>query len=268
MYKNLITFEVLTDKSFIKVKLILMHMHFAVVYVIVFVCSYVIGSIPFSWIVTKLTTGQDLRKVGSGNVGGRNVYRATKSKKWAWFAGFLDVSRSVTAVVVPYIVSKVLYFDKLLNLEKLTSFFPDTIACFSLTIAGLGAILGHNWPLYLLSSGGRGITVVLASMLVANPIVVAFWIILWPLVITLVGYSSIAYMVTTFLCGVIVLFLPVMMPWAECNLAIAVLLFTISFVMLSRQRDNFRKIKSGEAKKMKIWKALGRKNKISEEILK
>ena len=257
------------EKSFIEVELILISMHLAVVYLIVFLSSYVIGSIPFSWIVTKLKTGQDLRQVGSGNVGGRNVYRATKSKKWAWFAGFLDVSRSVTAVVVPYIVSKILYFDPLVS-EQLTSFFPDTIACFSLTIAGLGAILGHNWPLYLLSSGGRGITVVLASMLVANPIVVAFWIILWPIVITVVGYSSIAYMVTTALCGVIVLFLPevMMMPWAQCNLAIAVLLFAISLVMLSRQRDNFRKIKSGEAKKMKIWKALGGKKKMSEEILK
>jgi glycerol-3-phosphate acyltransferase PlsY len=250
-------------------------MHLAVLYVIVFLCSYVVGSIPFSWIVTKLKTGLDLRQVGSGNVGGRNVYRATKSKKWAWFAGFLDVSRSVTAVAVPFFISKIYYFNPLFLenaafKEPLTSFFPDTILCFSLAVAGLGAILGHNWPLYLLSSGGRGITVVLASMLVANPLIIAFWIFLWPVVITLVGYSSIAYVVTTILCGVIALFLPsvIMMPWAQCNLAIAVLLFTIALVMLSRQRDNFRKIREGEAKKMKIWKALGGKKKMSEEILK
>ena len=247
-------------------------MHIAVVYVIVFLCSYTIGSIPFSWIVTKLITGQDLRKVGSGNVGGRNVYRATQSKHWALFAGFLDLSRSVTATVVPFIVSKILYFDPVYGVSpgQLTSFFPDTVVCFSLALSGIGAIFGHNWPLYLLSSGGRGITVVLGSMLVANPIMIAFWILLWPIVITVVGYSSIAYIVTTLLCGIIALFLPsvMMMPWAKCNLAVAVLLFTIALVMLSRQRDNFRKIKSGEAKKMKIWKALGGKKEMSEEILK
>ncbi len=247
-------------------------MHLAVVYVIVFISSYVIGSIPFSWIVTKLKTGQDLRQVGSGNVGGRNVYRATQSRNWALFAGFLDVLRSVTAVAVPFIVSKILYFDPVYSgiLEPLTSFFPDTILCFSLAVSGVGAILGHNWPLYLLSSGGKGITVVLASMLVANPIIIAFWIVLWPIVITIVGYSSITYIVVTALCGVIALFLPavMLMPWAQCNLAIAILLFVIALVMVSRQRDNFRKIKSGEAKKMKIWKALGGKKKMSEEILK
>ena len=265
----------LTDKSFIEVILNFKNMHLAVLYVIVFLCAYVVGSIPFSWIVTKLKTGLDLRQVGSGNVGGRNVYRATKSKKWMSVAGLLDLSRSALAVAGPFFISKVFYFDPLFLentalQEPLTSFFPDTILCFSLAVAGIGAILGHNWPLYLLSSGGRGITVVLSSMLVANPLIIVFWIALWPLVITVVGYSSIAYIVTTMLCGVIALFLPsvLMMPWAQCNLAIAILLFTIALVMLSRQKDNFRKIRSGEAKKMKIWKALGGKKKMSEEILK
>ena len=247
-------------------------MHLAIVYFIVFLSSYLVGSIPFSWIVTKLKTNQDLREVGTGNVGGRNVYRATKSKKWALLAGFLDVLRSATAVAVPYFISKILYFDPLYGdtLEPLTSFFPDTILSFSLAVAGVGAILGHNWPLYLFSSGGRGITVVLASMLVANPLIIAFWIILWPIVIAIVGYSSITYIVVTALCGVIALFLPtiLLMPWAQCNLSIAVILFAIALIMLSRQKDNFRKIRTGEAKKMKIWKALGGKKKMSEEILK
>ncbi|MHA1199961.1 MAG: glycerol-3-phosphate acyltransferase [Candidatus Heimdallarchaeaceae archaeon] len=247
-------------------------MHLAVVYVIVFLSSYVVGSIPFSWIVTKLVTGKNLREEGSGNVGGRNVYRATQSKKWMWVAGLLDVSRSVVAVAVPFFVSEILYFQHHPEYTSVfTNFFPfDTHLSFCLTIAGLGAILGHNWPLYLLSSGGKGITVVLASMLVVNPIIIVFWIVLWPIVITIVGYSSIAYIVVTALCGVSALFLPeaMLMPWAKSNLAIGILLLSISLIMLSRQRDNFRKIKSGEAKKMKIWKALGGKKKISEEILK
>ena len=247
-------------------------MHISVVYILVFISAYAVGSIPFSWIVTKLTTGQDLRKVGSGNVGGRNVYRATQSKKWMWTAGLLDVSRSVTAVAVPFVVSNILFFQNHpeYNLQ-LTGFFLDTHLCFSLAIAGIGAIFGHNWPLYLMSSGGRGITVVLASMLYVNPIMILFWIILWPIVITIVGYSSITYVLVTALCGVIGLFLPavMMMPWLPiCNLAIGIMLFCISLVMLSRQRDNIRKIRTGEAKKMKIWKALGGKKKLGNEMLK
>lgn len=248
-------------------------MHISIVYILVFLSSYIVGSIPFSWIITKIKTGQDLRKVGSGNVGGRNVYRATGSAKWAWLAGILDVSRTIAATAIPYFVSYQLYFSLSSEIElKVVAgpFFLDTQWSFCLAIAGLGAILGHNWPLYLLSHGGRGITVVIGTMLFANPILLGFWIILWPIVITIVGYSSITYIIVTALVGVIGLFLqpPLLMLWAECNLSIGLLLIGISLIMLSRQRDNIRKIRSGEAKKMKIWKVLGGKKKLSDEILK
>ena len=144
------------------------------------------------------------------------------------------------------------------------------LTCFALVIAGFGAILGHNWPIYLLSHGGRGITVVIATTLVANPILFVFWAILWPICIAFVGYSSINYIVVTLLVGVIALFLPqsMLMPWAEYNLGLAILLFLVAIVMISRQRDNIRKIRSGEAKRMRIFKALRGKGKLGDEILK
>lgn len=245
-------------------------MHISVVYILVFLSSYVIGSIPFSWIITKLKTGEDLRKIGSGNVGGRNVYRATNSKNWALFAGFLDVCRSVTAISLPFYLSDKLYFQYYSEYNtQLIDFFPDTALAFSLAVSGLAAILGHNWSLYLLPGhGGRGITVVLASMLYVNPIMIAFWIVLWPIVITVVGYSSITYIVTTALVGIIALFFPVVMPWVPFQLVTALILFSISIVMISRQKDNIKKIRTGEAKKMKLWGAVFGKKKMSDEILK
>ena len=243
-------------------------MHLALAYSLVFFGSYLIGSIPFSWIVTKLKIGEDLRKIGSGNVGGRNVYRATKSRNLAILAGILDLTRSVTAITTSYFIFKHFFEqgDKI-QFWPYTDVIPSS---FALTIAGLGAAFGHNWPVYLLSHGGRGITVVLGSLLVANPILIAFWVVLWPIIITIVGYSSIAYVVVTALVGVIALFLPpgMMMPWAKGNLAVACLMLGIALIMLSRQKDNFRKIRSGEAKKMRIIKALKGKRKLSDEILK
>lgn len=241
-------------------------MHISIVYILIFISSYLIGSIPFSWIVTKLKTGEDLRKIGSGNVGGRNVYRATKSTPWAIFAGFLDTSRSLTAMAVPYIITWKYYFTS----ELISLWFNDTLACFALALSGIGAILGHNWPIYLFSSGGKGITVVIASMAFANPILLGFWILLWPIIITIIGYSSITYIVVTFLVGVIALFLPsvMLMPWAQCNLGLALLLFGITIIMLSRQGDNFRKIRNGKAKKMNIIKVFRGKSKLSDEALK
>ena len=258
------------DKSFIIAQFFLRIMHISVVYILVFLISYVVGSIPFSWIITKLVTGKNLREVGSGNVGGRNVYRATGSAKWAWTAGLLDVLRTIVATVSPYFLAYDLYFSKITLTTVAGPFFLDTQWSFCLAIAGFGAILGHNWPLYLLSHGGRGITVVIGTMVFANPILLGFWILLWPIVITIVGYSSITYVVVTALVGVIGFFLqpPLLMPWALSNLSIGLLLIGIALIMLSRQGDNIRKIRAGEAKKMKIWKALGGKKKLSEEILK
>jgi acyl-phosphate glycerol 3-phosphate acyltransferase len=220
----------------------------------------------------KFKIGEDLRTIGSGNVGGRNVYRALKSRNWALLAGFLDLSRSIAAISIPYLLTKNLYF---VNNDTLVEIFiwPEfgVYTCFALVLAGLGAIFGHNWSVYLLPGhGGRGITVVIASTLVANPILLAFWAILWPICIIFVGYSSINYIVVTILVGVIALFLPpvMLMGWAEYNLGLAILFFAIALVMISRQRDNFRKIRAGEAKKMRILKAVTGKSKLGEEMLK
>ena len=246
-------------------------MHYSIVYILIFLSSYTFGSIPFSWIITKIKTGEDLRKIGSGNVGGRNVYRATKSKFWAFFAGILDVSRSLIAIIVPYFLTKNLYFA---NIDTPVQMFIWTdvqlLTGFALTIAGIGSILGHNWPIYLLSSGGRGITVVIGSMIFANPLLLLFWAVLWPFVITIIGYSSITYIVTTLLVGIIALFIPpaILMPWAPHNLGLALLFFAIAIIMVTRQRDNFRKIRTGEAKKMNILKVLRGKGKLSDEALK
>jgi len=245
-----------------------MAVHVAVVYILCFISSYFIGSIPFSWIVTKFKTGEDLRKIGSGNVGGRNVFRATKSKFWAIFAGLLDLSRSIAAILLPYFLSNQWYFSK----QSYILLYPNIniLYDFILTVVGLGAILGHNWPIYLLSHGGRGITVVIASSLSINSILLGFWIVLWPIIIIIVGYSSITYIVVTLLVGVIALFLPssMMMPWAKNNYSIAIIFFIIAVIMISRQRDNFRKIKTGEAKKIELIKALRGKSKMGEEMLK
>jgi len=247
-------------------------MHIALVYFLILISSYLIGSIPFSWIVVKLKLGKDIRTIGSGNVGGRNVYRATESKFWALFAGILDICRSIAAISIPYLITKNLYF---VNNDIMVEIFiwPEfgIYTCFALVFAGVGAIFGHNWPVYLLPGhGGRGITAVIGSSLVLNPILLIFWAILWPICIIFVGYSSINYIAVTLLVGVIALFLPpaILMNWAEFNLGLAILYFVIALVMISRQRDNFRKIKAGEAKKMRILKALRGKSKLGDEMLK
>ncbi len=227
-------------------------------YIFVFVVSYLIGSIPFSLIITKIVTGNDLRTIGSGNLGGRNVYRATKSLYWALLSGFMDLSRSILAFVIPF----------LLIYQYGVNFIDIEQNSFLLTLAGIGAVLGHNWPIWLKSAGGKGITVVLAVLVFCNPLLILFWIILWFILIIIIGYSSITYIVDTFLLGIVAFFWPYTMPWNPMlPLELMLLLMGISLVMFSRQGENFRKIRSGEAKKINLIQAIRGKKKLSEELL-
>ncbi len=230
-------------------------------YTFVFVLSYIVGSIPFSWIITKIITGKDLRNEGSKNVGARNVYRVTKSIYWAVICGLLDVSRSFLAVYLPYLLIKCNFH-----------FIGLSDGPFILTVAGIAAVIGHNWPLYLRSHGGKGITVIVGTMGFINPALIAVWLVLWPITIIFVGYSFIAYVVITILVGVFALFLPStwLMPWLPnmSRLEISIILFGIAMAMISRQADNIRKMRAGQAKKIKLIDALKRKSRLSDEMLK
>jgi len=237
-----------------------MIMAYLVDYVFAFFIAYIVGSIPFSWIIVKLKTGKDLRKIGSKNVGGRNVYRATGSLKWALLAGLLDVSRSFLAIFIPYILIK-----------HPVGFVGLTDGKFLLTVAGIAAVVGHNWPLFLGSHGGRGITVIVGTMILVNPALIAVWLILWPIVIIFVGYAALTYIATTLLVATFALFLPEMwlMPWISMSrLEIALILYGIAFLMMTRQVDNIKKFRTGELEKIKLLKALKKESKISEEMLK
>ncbi|MBW8010555.1 MAG: glycerol-3-phosphate acyltransferase [Chloroflexi bacterium] len=102
------------------------------------VVGYLIGSISFPQIVAKLAKGIDLREVGSKNVGGRNTFFSV-GLGWGILAGVLDALKGVSAIVA----------SRALGLE-----YSDYIW------AGLGAVAGHNWPVWLGFRGGKGISVV------------------------------------------------------------------------------------------------------------
>jgi len=103
--------------------------------IFVLILSYLIGSIPFSQIVGRLAKGIDLRKVGSGNVGGNNLITHAGSG-WGLLGGGLDAAKGVaamwlaSALSVPYPVS---------------------------LLAGIFVVAGHNWSVWLGFRGGKGL---------------------------------------------------------------------------------------------------------------
>ncbi len=105
--------------------------------------SYLIGSIPFSYIVARIAAGRDVRYNGEGNVGARNVWHLAGPVPGI-VAGLLDLSKGVAAYRLA------LHFTTNENI---------------IYLAGLAAILGHGFPIFLKGRGGKGISVAIGFLL-------------------------------------------------------------------------------------------------------
>ncbi len=114
---------------------------------LVLALSYLIGSIPFSYIVARITAGKDVRYNGEGNVGARNVWHLAGPLPGI-VAGLLDLSKG------------------LVTYRLALHFTPNENIIY---LAGLAAILGHGFPIFLKGRGGKGISVALGFLLNVIP---------------------------------------------------------------------------------------------------
>jgi acyl phosphate:glycerol-3-phosphate acyltransferase len=120
-------------------------------YLLLLAVSYLIGSIPFSLIFSKILKGVDVRKEGSGNVGAANAL-ALSGKRAAALAATCDIAKGFAAVTLARI------------------FIGSDL---SAVLAALTAILGHDFPVYLGFSGGKGISTTAGAIIAFNPYAMA-----------------------------------------------------------------------------------------------
>ncbi len=121
--------------------------------IIAILLGYLLGSIPSAYIVTRIVTGKDIRRLGGGNVGGTNVFREVGMLP-ALIAGLADLGKGAAAVAIAY---------WLLDLAPLF-----------VMLAGLAAVIGHNWMLFLRFSGGKGMGPTFGALVVLLP-VYGYW---------------------------------------------------------------------------------------------
>lgn len=121
------------------------------------IISYLVGSVPFSYIIAKAVKGVDIRVVGEGNVGGRNVWH-TVGKKYGILAGILDLSKGVIA-----------YF---------TGFFLG-LSPWWIWLCGFGVVLGHCFPVFLRGKGGKGISAAMGFITAMEPLLMLLSGALW-----------------------------------------------------------------------------------------
>jgi glycerol-3-phosphate acyltransferase PlsY len=138
--------------------------------------GYAFGSIPFGLVITRLAGLGDIRSIGSGNIGATNVLR-TGRKDLALATLLLDGGKGAIAVIVVRLIADG-PASELLAL-----------------IAGLGAVIGHNFPIWLGFKGGKGVATTFGLIIAANPVVGLMSTTAWLAIALIYRYSSLAALV-------------------------------------------------------------------------
>lgn len=178
------------------------------VWIIVFpVISYFIGSIPFSYIVAKWRTGDDIREFGNKNVGGLNVMIKT-GFNWGILAGGLDFLKGlvciITAVAIPFNDTPIGGTGK---------FWEISIHNLIFIFVAMAVVLGHNYPIYLRFQGGRGTAAIVSFLIIANPLLLLVFIFSMVIFIAITRYVRPSHFLALFVGIPVAFFLNIFPPW-------------------------------------------------------
>jgi len=191
-------------------------------YLLTALLAYLAGSIPFGLVLTRLTRAGNLREIGSGNIGATNVLR-TGRKGIAAATLILDAAKGAVAVLIAYRFS--------LDLA---------------IIAGLFAVFGHNFPIWLKFKGGKGVATTLGVLLAISWQVGLLAIGTWLLTAALFRYSSLAAVLALAASPVYAWYL----PGEKVTLITAIL----AVLGIARHHENIRRLVSGAESKISFRK--------------
>jgi glycerol-3-phosphate acyltransferase PlsY len=182
---------------------------------VAFVIGYLFGSIPFGLVLTRLAGTQDIRSIGSGSIGATNVLR-TGRKSLAAGTLMLDALKGTAAVVIAGYIAG-----------------PNAAM-----VAGLGAFLGHLFPVWLKFKGGKGVATYIGVLLgLFWPGMVVFCL-LWLATAFTTRYSSLSALVAAFIT-------PIFLWWFG-HLALAALFAVLTLLLFYAHRENIKRLQAGK----------------------
>ena len=201
---------------------------------LIFIICYLIGSIPFGLILTKLFDNNDLRNIGSGNIGATNVLR-TGNKTLALLTLILDLSKSF----IPLFIFFKLYPHPIIN-----NFFNLIIVdkIFLTLIFGYFFVLGHCFPIWLKFKGGKGIATSLGVILSIDFFIGLCLLTIWILVFLIFKISSLSALISSTSFPILIFF-----KYEKVNLLYLSILLTI-FVFFTHRANIIRLLKKEEKK--------------------
>ena len=201
---------------------------------LIFIICYLIGSIPFGLILTKLFDNNDLRNIGSGNIGATNVLR-TGNKTLALLTLILDLSKSF----IPLFIFFKLYQHPIIN-DFFNLIIVDKI--FLILIFGYFFVLGHCFPIWLKFKGGKGIATSLGVILSIDFFIGLCLLTIWILVFLIFKISSLSALISSTSFPILIFF-----KYEKVNLLYLSILLTI-FVFFTHRANIIRLLKKEEKK--------------------
>ena len=188
--------------------------------IVVLLYSYFLGSIPFGLIITKIFLDQDIRDVGSGNIGATNVLRTGK-KSLAIATLIFDILKGYISVMIT-----LKYFNDLI--------YFSALICF----------IGHIFPIWLKFKGGKGVATYLGIILALSFKFGFIFAVTWLLISLIFKYSSLASMIgalTVFAYSIIL-----------DNNTLSIFLFITFIIILYTHRENIIRLKDSKESKIKL----------------
>ena len=182
--------------------------------------SYILGSLPFGLILTRIFLNQDIRKIGSGNIGATNVLR-TGNKFIAALTLFLDILKGFLVILIT------------------KHFFPNLIF-----LSALMAFLGHIFPVWIKFKGGKGIATYLGIIFALSLKLGLFFCISWILVAVITRYSSLSSIFAS-----LIIFL---ISFLESNFELNSYLFITFTIIVYTHRQNIVRLKNKTEDKIKL----------------
>jgi acyl phosphate:glycerol-3-phosphate acyltransferase len=190
-------------------------------HLIVGISSYLMGSIPFGFILTKFFLKKDIREIGSGNIGATNALR-TGNK----LIGYTTLTLDIIKAIIPVIYVKI-------N-------FPELIY-----IASLCAFLGHVFPVWLKFKGGKGVATYVGILFSINILLGGVFVTSWVIVFLIFKYSSLSSIIGSLSIPIYLIIID------QTN---SVIFFGIMFILIFfTHRENIKRLKNKEESKTKIY---------------
>ena len=188
---------------------------------IIGIISYLMGSIPFGLILTKLFLKKDIREIGSGNIGATNVLRSGNK-----IIGYTTLIFDILKAVIPVIFVKTYYTD-------------------FLYLASLCAFLGHVFPVWLKFKGGKGVATYVGILFVINIYFGIIFALCWFVIFGITKFSSLSSLIASISIPV---YLIITSNFDE------IFFFIIMFVLIFfTHRENIKRLKNKEETKTKIY---------------